>query len=54
MARDNKVKMPSSGAGITQYFDEYSSKFSFQPIHIVIFAVVVVLIELLLWATVGN
>lgn len=49
MARNDKVKMPSSGAGITQYFDEYKSKIVFQPIHIVVFAVVVILIEILLW-----
>ncbi|MFP4523802.1 MAG: preprotein translocase subunit Sec61beta [Candidatus Woesearchaeota archaeon] len=49
MAKNDKVRMPSSGAGITQYFDDYKSKIVFQPIHIVIFAVVVILIELLLW-----
>lgn len=51
MAHDNKIRMPSSGAGITQYFDDYKSKIEFQPIHIVIFAAVVILIELLLWAS---
>lgn len=49
MAKSNKINMPSSGAGITQYFDDYKSKITFQPIHIIIFAIVVILIELLLW-----
>jgi preprotein translocase subunit Sec61beta len=46
---DNKIRMPSSGAGITQYFDEYKSKYTIQPIHVIIIAVIVILIELLLW-----
>ena len=49
MARNNKINMPRSGAGITQYFDDYKSKITFQPIHIVVFAIVVILIQLLLW-----
>lgn len=49
MARNDKIRMPSSGAGITQYFDDYKSKIEFQPVHIVIFAIVVILIEILLW-----
>ena len=49
MAKNNKINMPSSGAGITQYFDDYKSKITFQPIHIVIFAIIVIVIELLLW-----
>jgi preprotein translocase subunit Sec61beta len=52
MAKDNKVRMPSSGAGITQYFDEYKSRIEFQPIHVVVFAIVVILIELLLWLSI--
>ncbi len=51
MAKDNRVRMPSSGAGITQYFDDYKSSIEFKPEHVVIFAVVVIIIELLLWAT---
>ncbi len=49
MAKDNKINMPSSGAGITQYFDDYKSKIEFKPEHIVIFAVIVIVLELLLW-----
>jgi preprotein translocase subunit Sec61beta len=51
MSNNDKVRMPSSGAGITQYFDDTQSSIRLQPMHIVIFAVVVILIELLLWLT---
>ncbi|MFH0875979.1 MAG: preprotein translocase subunit Sec61beta [archaeon] len=45
---DNKVSMPSSGAGITRYFDDYKSKIEFKPGHIIVLAVVVILIVWLL------
>ena len=48
MAKDNKIRMPSSGAGITQYFDDYKSKIEFKPMQIVIFAVLVILIVVFL------
>ncbi|MBR9702478.1 preprotein translocase subunit Sec61beta [Candidatus Woesearchaeota archaeon] len=51
MAKDNQVRMPSSGAGITQFFDDYKSKIEFQPIHVVILVGIVILIELVLWAS---
>jgi preprotein translocase subunit Sec61beta len=43
MARDNKIQMPSSGAGITRYFDDYKSKFEIKPSHVVILAVLIIL-----------
>ncbi len=49
MARNNKISMPTSTAGITQYFDDYKSSIEFQPIHIVILAAIIILIEILLW-----
>ena len=49
MAKDNKIMMPSSGAGITQYFDDYHSKIVFEPMHVIIFAIIVIILELLLW-----
>ncbi|MBD3203897.1 preprotein translocase subunit Sec61beta [Candidatus Woesearchaeota archaeon] len=48
MARKNKISMPSSGAGITRYFDEYKSKIEFQPGHVIILTVIVILIVALL------
>jgi preprotein translocase subunit Sec61beta len=45
MAQD-KIRMPSSGAGITRYFDDYRSKIEFKPGHIVILLAIVIIIEL--------
>ena len=47
MAKD-KVRMPSSGAGITRYFDDYRSKIEFKPGHIIILVAIVIIIELIL------
>ena len=49
MSKD-KMMMPSSGAGITRYFDEYQSKLRFKPGHIIVLCIIVVLITLLLHA----
>ena len=48
MSKDNKIQMPSSGAGITRYFDDYKSKIEFRPQHIIILVVIVIIIEILL------
>lgn len=48
MSKNNKISMPSSGAGITRYFDDYKSKIEFKPAHIIVLAVVVIVIEILL------
>ncbi|MFH1648943.1 MAG: preprotein translocase subunit Sec61beta [Candidatus Woesearchaeota archaeon] len=50
MAKDNKISMPSSMAGITRYFDDYKSKIEFKPMHILILIVAVMVIEILLHA----
>jgi preprotein translocase subunit Sec61beta len=47
MPRD-KIQMPSSGAGITRYFDDYKSKIEFKPQHIIILVVIVIIIEIIL------
>jgi preprotein translocase subunit Sec61beta len=44
MSKNDKVQMPSSGAGITRYFDDYHSKFELKPAHIVILAVLIILV----------
>ncbi|MBT3463587.1 preprotein translocase subunit Sec61beta [archaeon] len=49
MARNNKVNMPSSGAGITRYYDDFKSKVQFQPGHIVFFIVIVLILEFILY-----
>lgn len=48
MSRSNKVSMPSSGAGITRYFDDYRSKIEFKPGHIIVLVCIVIVIELIL------
>ena len=48
MARNDKVQMPSSGAGLTRYFDDYKSKIEIKPGHVIILIVVVIIIEVIL------
>ena len=49
MARDNKVRMPSSGAGITQYYDVKRSAIQLKPAHVVVLIILVILIEAFLY-----
>ena len=48
MARDDKIRMPASTAGITQYWDEVKTKIELKPEHVIVLAVVIVLLELFL------
>lgn len=48
MGKQDKVRMPSSGAGLTRYFDEYKSKLEFQPGHVIILIVLVIIIVAIL------
>ncbi|MFT4250141.1 MAG: preprotein translocase subunit Sec61beta [Candidatus Woesearchaeota archaeon] len=50
MAKDNKVRMPSSMAGITQYYDGDQSKIMITPKHVMILIAGVALIVLALHA----
>jgi len=45
---DDKIQMPSSGAGLTRYFDDYKSKIELKPEHVIILIIVVILVEILL------
>ena len=47
MAKD-RVMLPSSGAGITRYFDEYKSKIMIKPGHVIVICVVIIIITILL------
>jgi preprotein translocase subunit Sec61beta len=47
MAND-KIQMPSSGAGLTRYFDDYKSKIELKPEHVIVLIVVVIILEILL------
>ena len=53
MAKDNQVRMPSSMAGITQYFDEGTSKFHMSPMQVMILIVVVAVLVIALHIAVG-
>ncbi len=47
MAKD-KIQMPSSAAGITRYFDDYKSKVTFKPGHIIVLTILVIVIAVIL------
>lgn len=51
MAKQNRVSMPMSGAGITRYFDESESKFKIQPVTVLLiiafFVIVVFMMHLI-------
>ena len=53
MARSNRINMPQGQGGLTRYFDEYKSKISFKPGHIVVLVIVVIIIEIILYMR-GN
>jgi preprotein translocase subunit Sec61beta len=53
MAKD-KIAMPSSGAGITRYFDDYQSKIRFKPGHIIILAIVILIVIIMLHVYGGS
>ncbi len=46
---DNKINLPSSGAGITRYFEDSKSKFGIKPIYVVVAIVIVIVVELYLY-----
>lgn len=48
MSKDNKISMPSSGAGLTRFFDDYKSKLSFKPQVVIILVIIVIILEVLL------
>ena len=40
--------MPTSTAGITRYFEDYKSKVTFKPGHIIILTILVIVIAIIL------
>ncbi len=48
MARDDKIRMPSSTAGITQYWDEVKTKIEMRPEYVVGIAILIIVLEILL------
>ena len=49
MAKDNKVRMPSSGAGITTFYEGVSSAIQLKPAHVIVLIVLVIVIEAFLY-----
>jgi preprotein translocase subunit Sec61beta len=47
---DNKITLPSSGGGIVRYFEEFKSKFTLKPQHVIVLVAVVVILEIILHA----
>jgi preprotein translocase subunit Sec61beta len=54
MARKDKINMPSSGAGLTRYFDDYRSRIEFKPGHVIFLAIIVMALVLMLHAWGNN
>lgn len=48
MAKNNKINMPSSTAGITNYYNEYKSNFEFSPGHVIVLCIIVMIIVIAL------
>jgi len=48
MARNNKVQMPSSGAGLTRYFEDYKSRIELKPGHVIILVAVILIVIIIL------
>ena len=48
MSKDRRQYMPSSGAGITRYFDEFKSKIQIKPMSVVIILIIVAILILVL------
>jgi preprotein translocase subunit Sec61beta len=46
----DKIQMPQSMGGLVRYFDEYKSKITFKPGHVIILCIVVIIIMILLHA----
>jgi preprotein translocase subunit Sec61beta len=48
MAKDNRINLPSSGAGLTRYFDNEQSKVMISPQTTIIIILAVIVVVLLL------
>lgn len=47
MAKQDKISMPTSTAGLTRYFDEYKSKLSFKPQAVIILVIIIIILEII-------
>ena len=46
----DKIQMPSGMGGLVRYFDEYRSKITLKPGHVVVLCIIVLIIMLILHA----
>lgn len=44
---DERISMPASQGGLVRYYNEYKSKVQVKPIHVVAFAIAVIVLEIL-------
>lgn len=51
MARDNKIDMPASTAGLTRYFDDYKSRIELKPQWVVALIIAIIVVMILLHST---
>ncbi len=45
---ENKVNMPSGFGGLMRFKDEYESKFSLKPTHVIGFIILIIVFRILL------
>ena len=50
MAHNDRISMPSSGGGLIRYFEDYKSKISLKPGHVIVLVIAVMIIIILLHA----
>jgi len=44
----DKIQMPSGIGGLVRYFDEYKSKITLKPGHVVVLCIIVIIIMIIL------
>lgn len=49
MAKDNRVRLPSSMAGLTSFSEEAKSRFVLKPMHVFVLIILVIIIEAFLY-----
>lgn len=48
MAKEKKITMPMTTAGLVRYFDEYKEKLQINPEYVLYFAAALALIEIMI------
>ncbi len=46
----DKIQMPSGIGGLVRYFDEYKSKITLKPGHVIVLCIIVIIIMVILHA----